>query len=362
MAASLRSRADPPDLVWVGGHRGLEGRIVREAGIPLRRLLLRSLRSVERDLHLLLDPVRLGLSIPQAVALLVRERPAAIFATGGYLAIPVLAAARILGVPTLLWEGNVVPGRSVRASAPLATALAASFPATCAALAARVCFVTGTPIRDVRAMDRAAARVRLGIAADERVVLVFGGSQAVRRFNAAVADAVGSAVERATVIHVTGDEGYAPALAARERLPEALRGRYRPAPFLRDEMLPTLVAADLVVGRAGSSTLAEVAALGLPMIVVPYPHASGHQRANALALVEAGAARFVEDEAFDGDAMRAAVALLDDGRALAAMAAGARALGRPGAADATADLLLALARRRPLPSADEIDARSRGTA
>ena len=91
------------------------------------------------------------------------------------------------------------------------------------------------------------------------------------------------------------------ALAGREALPEGVRRRYRPYPFLRDEMLAALAAADLVVGRAGSSTLAEVTAMGLPMVVVPYPHAAGHQRANAASLVEAGAARLIDDEAFDAD-------------------------------------------------------------
>ena len=113
------------------------------------------------------------------------------------------------------------------------------------------------------------------------MLLIFGGSQAVRRFNAAVAEALPRLVERVTVIHVTGDDGYAAALAGREALPAGLRDRYRPYPFLRDEMLAALAAADLVVGRAGSSTLAEATALGLPMVVVPYPHAAGHQRANA---------------------------------------------------------------------------------
>jgi hypothetical protein len=117
-----------------------------------------------------------------------------------------------------------------------------------------------------------------------------------------VAEALRQLAERIHLIHVTGDEGYGAALAARERLPEADQGRYRPEPFLRDEMLTALAAADLVVGRAGSSTLAEVTALGLPMVVVPYPHAGGHQRANALRLVEAGAARLIDDAALDGPA------------------------------------------------------------
>src|SRR5215470_11949670 len=84
VASSLRRRAPAPEIDWVGGRRGLEGRVVRDAGYPIRLLALRSLRSVERDVHLVLDPLRLGLSVPQALALLLRRRPAAIFTTGGY--------------------------------------------------------------------------------------------------------------------------------------------------------------------------------------------------------------------------------------------------------------------------------------
>jgi UDP-N-acetylglucosamine--N-acetylmuramyl-(pentapeptide) pyrophosphoryl-undecaprenol N-acetylglucosamine transferase len=280
------------------------------------------------------------------------------------VAVPVLMAAAPLGIPVVLWEGNVVPGRAVRATARLADALAVSYEATCAALAAaapgRPCFTTGTPIRDTRGVDRVAARERLGIPTDLRVLLIFGGSQAVRRFNTAVAEALPRLVERVAVIHVTGDDGYAAALSGRETLPESLRVRYQPHPFLRDEMLTALAAADLVVGRAGSSTLAEVTSLGLPVVVVPYPHAAGHQRANARALVDAGAARLIDDEAFDAPALLDAAGILDDPATHLAMSTAARDLGRPGAAEAVADLVLAAAHRRPWPDPAVIDRRSRG--
>ncbi len=127
-------------------------------------------------------------------------------------------------------------------------------------------------------------------------------------------------------------------------------------------MVAALAAADLVVGRAGSSTLAEVTALGLPMVVVPYPHAAGHQRANAQILVEAGAARLIEDDRFDAAALRDAAAILDDPATHVRMSAASRALGRPGAADAVAELLLALAKRRRLPDPTLLERRSRGLA
>lgn len=355
VASSLRRRAGAPELDWVGGRRGLEGRLVPPSGIPLRLLALRSLRSVGRDAHLVLDPIRLALSVPQALWWLLRRRPAAVFTTGGYVAIPVLVAARLLGIPSLLWEGNVVAGKSVRATARLASALAVSFAATCRALPpGRPCLVTGTPIRDVGAVDRLAARERLGIPPDGRLIVVFGGSQAVRRLNEAVAGALPELVTRAHVIHLTGADGLDAALATRGDLPEGVRSRYRPAAFLGEELLDALAAADLVVGRAGSSTLAEVAAFGLPFVVVPYPHAGAHQRANAIEVVEAGAARLVEDADFDAAALLAAAAQLEDPAGHLAMSAAARGLARPGAADAVAEILIALAERRELPTAEAV--------
>jgi UDP-N-acetylglucosamine--N-acetylmuramyl-(pentapeptide) pyrophosphoryl-undecaprenol N-acetylglucosamine transferase len=362
VARSLRDRPNATEILWLGGHRGLESALVRAAGIPVRRLALRSLRTVDVSIHAILDPVRLAVSVPQAAAILVRERPAAIFTTGGYVAVPTLLAAAPLRIPVVLWDGNVVPGRAVRMTARLADSIAVSHEATGLALAraGTPWYVTGTPIRDVDAIGRDEARARLDLPADARVMLVFGGSQAVRRFNGAVAAALPRLVERCHVLHVSGDEGYGPALAAKAALPADQASRYRPYPFLREDMLAALVAADLVVGRAGSSTLAEVTALGLPSVIVPYPHAAGHQSANARILADAGGARLVADEAFDADALVAAADLLVDEAALRAMADAARTLGRPGAAEAVAELVLAGAERRPAPDRDAIERLSRG--
>jgi UDP-N-acetylglucosamine--N-acetylmuramyl-(pentapeptide) pyrophosphoryl-undecaprenol N-acetylglucosamine transferase len=358
VARSLRERAPDLDIRWLGGRRGLEGRIVPTTGIELDRLWLRSLRSIDLSIHTLLDPLRLLLSVPQAGWRLARWRPQVIFSTGGYLSIPVLLAAALLRIPTLVWEGNSVAGRSVRATARLAGALAVSFAETCEQLPGR-CFVTGTPIRSFAGLDGGSARAALGLPADTPVILVFGGSQAVRRLNDAVAAALHELLARACVVHVCGETGYGEALRRREALPPEQRPRYQPFPFIDREMAAALVAADLVVGRAGSSTLAETAALGRPIVIVPYPHASGHQLANARLLAEAGAALVVADEDFDAAALRRAAGLLDEPAALARMQAAARSLGRPGAAAAVAELALAMAERRPLPSPERIDQLSR---
>ena len=229
VARSLRARPDAAELAWLGGHRGLEATLVPPSGIPLRRLFLRSLRSAARDVHLVLDPIRLGLSIPQALVLLLARRPAAIFTTGGYVAIPTLLAAAVLRIPSVLWEGNVVPGRSVRFVAARATVLAVSYAETAAALGHPRAYVTGTPIRSLDGRrPRRGARARSAAGPGSGSCWCSAGSQAVRRINDAVTAALPRLVERVRVVHVTGDAGYAAALAAREALPEDLRDRYRP--------------------------------------------------------------------------------------------------------------------------------------
>jgi UDP-N-acetylglucosamine--N-acetylmuramyl-(pentapeptide) pyrophosphoryl-undecaprenol N-acetylglucosamine transferase len=313
------------------------------------QLVVRSLRSAGLSPHTVMDPARLGASIPQAWWLLGRIRPAALFTTGGYLAVPLVLAARARGIPTLVWEGNVQPGRATRAIGRFATRVAVSFPPTLDAFPGNS-FVSGTPIRSFAGIDRTAARHSFGLDPGDRLLLVFGGSQAVARMNAALAGALPRLLADWHVLHLAGENGMADAGATRQALPDGLRARYTAEPFLTDRMADALVAADLVLGRAGSSTCAELAAVGVPSILVPYPYAGAHQRYNAGYLADEGAAVVVADEELTGDRLVAeAVALLDDGRRWA-MADAARRLGRPHAARALADELLALGERAPLPS------------
>jgi UDP-N-acetylglucosamine--N-acetylmuramyl-(pentapeptide) pyrophosphoryl-undecaprenol N-acetylglucosamine transferase len=349
VARALRDAQPELEVSYIGGARGLERSLVADGELPYHQLVVRSLRTSGADLHLVLDPLRLAASVPQAWGLLGRLRPAAIFTTGGYLALPLVAAARARGIPSLLWEGNVIPGRATATVARLATRVAVSFPPTLDAFPGRS-FVSGTPIRSLAGVDREAARASFGVAPHERLLLIFGGSQAVARITAALEASLERLIAEWRVLHLAGAAGMPTALAMRERLPEALRDRYQPIAFLTDRMADALVASDLVLGRAGSSTCAEVAAAGVASILVPYPHAAGHQRANAAWLADQGAAVMVRDAELDGERLLAeATALLDDeergriGRA-------ALALARPDAARRLAEELLAMGEGRPLPS------------
>jgi UDP-N-acetylglucosamine--N-acetylmuramyl-(pentapeptide) pyrophosphoryl-undecaprenol N-acetylglucosamine transferase len=347
---ALRDARPDLELSYVGGARGLEGRLVGSGELlPYDQLLVRSLRTAARDVHLVLDPIRVGLSVPQAWWLLGRKRPAAIFTTGGYLALPLTMAARVRRIPTLVWEGNVVPGRSTRALARLATRIAVSFPPTLSAFPGRA-FVSGTPIRSFAGVERGVAREGFGVGTDERLMLVFGGSQAVTTLNTAVFGSLERLLDRWRLLHVAGETWMPAATGAKDALPETLAQRYDPRPFLTDRMADALVAADLVVGRAGSSTCAEVAAVGAASILVPYPYAGSHQRANAAWLGDQGAAVVIADTELSADRLAAEAVRLRDDVVREPIAQAARRLGRPDAARVIADELLALAEGRPLPS------------
>ena len=317
--------------------------------LPYHQLVVRSLRSSGADLHLVLDPLRLAASVPQAWRLLGRLRPAAIFTTGGYLALPLVTAARARGIPSLLWEGNVIPGRATAAVARMATRVAVSFPPTLDAFPGRS-FVSGTPIRSFAGIDRDASRRSFDVGADDRMLLVFGGSQAVARITAALEAGLERLLADWTVVHLAGAAGMPAALAMRDRLPEGLRDRYQPIAFLTDRMADALVAADLVLGRAGSSTCAEVAAVGVASILVPYPHAAGHQQANAEWLADQGAAVMVLNAELDGERLVAEATALRDDERRARIGEAARGLAVPEAARLLAEELLAMGEGRPLPS------------
>ncbi|HET8587824.1 MAG TPA: UDP-N-acetylglucosamine--N-acetylmuramyl-(pentapeptide) pyrophosphoryl-undecaprenol N-acetylglucosamine transferase [Candidatus Limnocylindria bacterium] len=347
VARALRDARPGLELAYVGGVRGLERRIVGEAEprLAYHQLIVRSLRSGGRDVHLVLDPLRLGLSAPQAWALLGRLRPDVVFTTGGYLGIPLVLAARARRIPSLVWEGNVIPGRATRAVGRLATRVAVSFPPTLTAFPGNA-FVSGTPIRSFAGISRESARAAFGVGSDDRLLLAFGGSQAVARLTAAVLQALPGLLVDWQVLHLVGEAGMGEAARARDALPESVRERYRPVAFLTDAMADALVAADLVLGRAGSSTCAEIAAIGVASILVPYPYAGAHQRANAAWLAEQGAAVLVPDAELDAARLLSEASALRDAARRAEMADAARRLGRPGAARLIADELLTLAATR----------------
>jgi UDP-N-acetylglucosamine--N-acetylmuramyl-(pentapeptide) pyrophosphoryl-undecaprenol N-acetylglucosamine transferase len=337
VAEALRARG--ADVEFIGGERA-EAELVPAAGYPLHRLRLRGLdrhRPARAALALLLAA---GATL-RALRLLRRLRADAVLGGGGYAAGPVGLAGRLLGLPLVLTEADSHLGVTNRLLAPLAKRVFLAFPLE-RRRRSRKWIVSGRPLpADTGRADRAAARERFGIGPDELCLLVFGGSLGARRLNDTALEAFGAASPCA-VLHASGRRDHDDLRARLDALGSP--PHYHLYPYI-EPFADALAAADLVVARAGGSVM-ELAAAGLPAILVPYPHATAdHQTANARFIERAGAAVVVPDDELDGPRLAREVGgLLAAPQRLAAMAKAARAVATPDAAERIADELLALAR------------------
>lgn len=318
-------------MLLVGRRHGIEERLVPQAGLKLATLDIRGLDF--DDLRATAAALaRLPGALLQARRLLADFAPDVVVGAAGYVCAPVVVAARTgRSRPVVLLEQNRRPGRAVRLLARFADAVCVSFPDTGHWLRHQHVVHTGNPLR---AEVLAATPQPLGQRC--RRVLVMGGSQGARRINDAVVGAVRRLLEgdeELTLTHACGERDAPWVLPVQAALPEPVRRRYTVAPFF-DDIAERIAAADLVVMRAGGSSLAEVSALGRPMILVPYPFANRHQHDNAAFYREAGAAVVVADEELSAARLRGEVeALVADVSRWRAMAAASAATGRRQATD-----------------------------
>jgi UDP-N-acetylglucosamine--N-acetylmuramyl-(pentapeptide) pyrophosphoryl-undecaprenol N-acetylglucosamine transferase len=278
---------------------------------------------------------RLAAAAPRAWRIVSEVKPRVAVGGGGYLSGPVVALAAVRGVPSLAIEADAHLGVTNWLLSPLVSRVCLSFPIRGHKPPRYV--VTGRPLSAAQLdADAPAGRAAFGLSADEPVVLVFGGSQGAQTLNRACLDAFGSGPLDLQLLHVCGPCNFddtAAVLAARGADVE----HYHLLPYT-DELAHAMAVADLVVGRAGGS-VAEIAALGRPAVLVPYPHATAdHQTKNAAWMAAAGAAVVVADAELDGPRLGGLVReLLADRERLAHMAAASRTAGRPDATQRVAD-------------------------
>jgi UDP-N-acetylglucosamine--N-acetylmuramyl-(pentapeptide) pyrophosphoryl-undecaprenol N-acetylglucosamine transferase len=333
LAKEIRSRRPDATVVFVGTRHGLEQSLIPANGFPLETIRASGFagKSAGRRLAALGE---LPLGMLDAWRLLRRRRPRAVAGLGAYVSVPVLAAARMLGIPTVIHESNAMPGIANRFASRFATRVAMAYPAASSRLA-RGGVLTGTPVRSeffgVPPLAEAPATRRL---------LIFGGSQGSGVLNRTAVEALPElSAGGVEVLLQTGEKHHAGVSRA-----VAGRGSAAPGPRL-EAFLPKLheelAWADLVVSRAGAMTVAELAAAGRPAILVPFGSAThGHQRENARSLIEAGAAIMIEETDLTGDLLARSVReLLAQRSRLLAMGLAARRLARPDAARRLADLL-----------------------
>jgi len=343
--AVLQALRNNAMILWVGGEGGMETRLVQRANVPFKTIPAAGLHGV-------------GLrSLPGNLARLVRGffasrrilaeyKPDALFFTGGYLAIPMaLAGARI---PSLLYVPDIEPALALKTLAHFADRIAVTAESSCRYFRhpERLALV-GYPTRSkLASFTRPEARSVLNLKDDSPVLLVFGGSRGARSINNAVIETLPTLLEKAQVIHITGELDWPSVEARTKSLTPEQASRYHAFPYLHEEMGAALSAADLVVSRAGASTLGEYPLFGLPAILVPYPYAWRYQKVNADFLVERGAALLLEDARLATDLVPTVTGLLGDPQKLASMRTAMKNQFRPQAAADIGSLLLGLAGER----------------
>jgi len=331
------------EFLYLGGTGSAEETLAARFRIPFQAIQAGSLRG-KRPWTGLWNGLKLMIGLAQAYFAIKGFRPDALLVSGGYMSVPAVLAARLRRIPVLIYLPDIVPGLAVLRLSRWASRVAVSFEETASFFDERKVVVTGYPVRrEFFGVDKVQARAQLRLESDSPVVMVFGGSRGAHSINMTVARILPDLLTATQVIHVCGPNDAAEAVVNREKLPPKLRKRYRPYAYLHEEMPHALATADLVVARAGASTLGEFPALGLASILVPYPYSGQHQDANAEYMVSHGAAVKIRDADLQQELLPVITDLLNDAEKLSEMRRQAQALSRPRAAHRVAAELRSLA-------------------
>lgn len=341
------------ELLYIGDRNGLETEIVPRAGIPFDAISAGKLRRY-LSARTFSDLGRVPLGMMQALGHVRRFKPHAAFTSGGYVSVPAGIAARVNGVPLLMHQQDVPPNLANRLLTPAATRISVSFPDSLRYFPARRTSLAGNPVRDeilrLAGAGSAAYKPQFGFVPTLPVVLVTGGSQGARHINQVVAQALPALLPHCQVLHISGrltfDETRT---AADQQLATApdLRARYQLYPYLDAEMPAALAACDVVLCRSGAATLAELAIVGRPSVLIPLPpgFTGSPQAVNAEMFCRAGAAVMALDRDLTAERLQSLLLpLLADAARRAAMGDAARALGHPNAAADLARTVAELAR------------------
>ncbi|MDO5296644.1 MAG: undecaprenyldiphospho-muramoylpentapeptide beta-N-acetylglucosaminyltransferase [bacterium] len=323
------------NLLFMGTEKGIENKIVPEKGYRFQKIYARGLSGglIGKAKALL----ALGIGVLQSWSALRSFQPRVVVGSGGYVCAPVLLAAKLLGIPTVLLEQNARAGKTVRLLSRFANRICTCWPeAASTGLPADKVVLTGNPVRrEVIQAEREAGRQMYDLPAERPCLLITGGSQGAASLDKAVLRALPLWRDCAwTVIHITGPKHLDKVKAEASPLLSGGNLDYRPVGYLQD-MASAYAACDLVVCRAGATTLCEIMAVGRASIVVPYPYAAeNHQEANAASLVEAGGAVRLADDQVEEELAENVLLLMNDAEKRQGMAEASRRQGRPEAVQA----------------------------
>jgi UDP-N-acetylglucosamine--N-acetylmuramyl-(pentapeptide) pyrophosphoryl-undecaprenol N-acetylglucosamine transferase len=335
----------PSDVLWIGSRGGIEENLIKRAGIEFVGLAAGGLRGVGLPVKVR-NTLRLAGSVRRGQTILAQFKPDVVLVTGGYACVAVTIAAWLQRMPVVIYLPDIVPGLAIRTLSRLATKVIVTSEESYHFFRREKVVVSGYPVRpEIYRMDRTRAREMMGLDPREKTLLVFGGSRGARSINRALVAGLRELLEACQVVHISGRLDAAWVAGAAKSLPEHLRASYHHYDYLHD-MPRALLAADLAVARAGAATLGEFPAAGLPAILVPYPYSGQFQDPNAAYMAASGAAEVLRDAELGEKLIPTVLRLLADEEALANMRESAKAMDRPDAAQAIAEQLWLVARKR----------------
>ncbi|MBI1803261.1 MAG: undecaprenyldiphospho-muramoylpentapeptide beta-N-acetylglucosaminyltransferase [Ignavibacteriae bacterium] len=343
IADEVRKLVPDAEILFVGTKNKIEARVVPQKGYQFETIWIGGFRRSFAPGNIVF-PMKVVVSLMQAYSILQRFQPHIVVGTGGYISGPVLYAASRKKIPTLIQEQNSYPGVTTRLLAKRVTEVHLTFESSKRFLE-RIdnVVISGNPTRgDLEVAHRSEAfRYFIFDERGRKTILVFGGSLGARMINQAVEKALDQLIQHGLrIIWQTGNEDYERAKHMCDRLPS---GRLWVNAFI-DRMDYAYAASDLVICRAGATTIAELTRLGKPAILVPYPFAAAnHQFENARAMTEAGAAEIIDDHELSEKFVSSVLSLLDE-KKLRAMSEASAKLGRPNAAREIAGRIVQLAR------------------
>ena len=340
---AIKNKKPDAEFLYVGTEKGLEADIVPKAGINFTALKLEGGLERRFTLENISRAANAIWSIKRASDIVKNFKPDAVVGTGGYVCGPILLAASLMKVPTLIQEQNAVAGVTNKILSKFVKKIAVGTKDALKNFPADKTIYTGNPIRrEVLAAKKIDGLKEFNFTDDKPIVLISGGSRGARSINNAMIDVLKSAAQKnsAQFLHVTGKGEFDSVI---KKLSDVDAPNIRIMPYLYN--MPTAMAmADLAIFRAGATGLAELTARGIPAILIPYPYAAeNHQEFNARSLVEAGAARMILNKDLTAELLEKNIdELLSSPEKLKSMAAASLSLGKPNAADEIADLILNL--------------------
>jgi len=344
IAQELKQRDSAIEILFVGTEKGLEKEIVPQAGLAFATITVEGLQR-KISLQTLRAGMRLLKGLGQARSILQKFKPDLVVGTGGYVCGPIVAIAAWQGIPTLIHEQNAFPGITNRLLSKWVKKIAITYPESKKYFPINKIVITGNPVRpEVICAERKESLQKLKLEEDKKTVLVFGGSRGARSINQAMLEARADLadLEGVQIIHVTGQGDFA-WISGQKSMVEVKKGNIIIRPYLHD--MPTaLAAADLVVCRAGATTLAELTVRGLPAILIPYPYATdNHQEYNARSLEKIQAALVLLDKDLNGNTLKQAIAqLINNSEKIQFMSENSKSLGKVKAAQEIVDCLFSL--------------------